>query len=88
MPQQPSRPESQFHRVRSVCEIEPFRLRVHFENGIEKEYDLNRWKDHPAFTLLFRHPGFVKSVQVEPGGYGVSWNDAIDLGCEELWKNG
>lgn len=79
---------SSFHRVRSVCEIKPLRLRVEFADGIEKEYDLNRWKDHPAFALLFRYPGFVKSCKVGPGGYGISWNDDIDLSCEELWGCG
>ncbi|HAX51031.1 MAG TPA: DUF2442 domain-containing protein, partial [Lachnospiraceae bacterium] len=22
------------------------------------------------------------------GGYGISWNDDVDLECEELWDNG
>ncbi len=21
-------------------------------------------------------------------GYGISWNDEIDLSCDELWENG
>ncbi len=81
-------PKSKFHRIRSVCEIKPFCLRVEFEGGIEKEYDLSLWKEHPAFALLFQKPGFVKSVKVEPGGYGVSWNDDMDLSYEEIWGNG
>lgn len=27
-------------------------------------------------------------VKVDAGGYGVSWNDDIDLSCNELWENG
>lgn len=27
-------------------------------------------------------------VQVDPGGYGISWNDNVDLSENELWING
>ena len=77
-----------FHRIRSVSVSESFLIRIEFENGIEKEYDLNRLKDRPEFALLFRHPDFAKAVRVDPGGYGISWNDEIDIGCEELWNHG
>jgi hypothetical protein len=29
-----------------------------------------------------------KSVRVDEGGYGISWDDEIDLSEYELWKNG
>ena len=25
--------------------------------------------------------------KVDVGGYGISWNDEIDLSCDELWDN-
>jgi len=27
-------------------------------------------------------------VKVDVGGYGLVWNEYIDLACEELWENG
>ena len=27
-------------------------------------------------------------VEVDNGGYGISWNDDIDLSCDELFENG
>ena len=32
--------------------------------------------------------GLFEQVQVDSGGYGISWNDDIDLSCNELWENG
>lgn len=29
-----------------------------------------------------------KKVQVDTGGYGISWNDDLDLESEEIWENG
>jgi hypothetical protein len=28
------------------------------------------------------------SVEVDVGGYGVIWNDDLDLSCDELFENG
>jgi hypothetical protein len=77
-----------FHRIHTVSVIEPFRLRAVFVDGTEKEYDLQRWKHCPEFSLLFRHPALQTAVRVEPGGYGISWNDNIDLSAEEIFGNG
>jgi hypothetical protein len=38
------------------------------------------------FTI--QNDALFKTVKVDPGGYGVSWNDEIDLGEYELWMNG
>lgn len=27
-------------------------------------------------------------VAVDVGGYGIVWNDELDLSCDELWENG
>lgn len=35
-----------------------------------------------------RQPAFFKNVKVEQGGYGIVWNEDIDLSEYELWKNG
>jgi hypothetical protein len=31
---------------------------------------------------------FFKSAHVDAGGYGISWNDDIDISEYELWNNG
>ncbi|MBQ4463666.1 MAG: DUF2442 domain-containing protein, partial [Eubacterium sp.] len=33
-------------------------------------------------------PGLFNQVKVDSGGYGVSWNDQIDLECNDLWEYG
>lgn len=77
-----------FHKIRTVSVIKPFLLYAVFTDGTEKVYDLRQWEHRPEFSLLFRHPAFVSAVRVEPGGYGISWNDDIDLGAEEIYENG
>jgi hypothetical protein len=70
--------------VRAVGETE---LLVRFQNGVEKVYDCCQVVARPQFQLL-RSPAFFRAVKVDPGGYGISWSDDLDLSEYELWTNG
>lgn len=37
---------------------------------------------------LLKHDAFFKAVTVDPGGYGISWNDDMDVSEYELWHRG
>lgn len=41
-----------------------------------------------GFKELYRYPELFASVKVDEGGYGVIWNDELDLSCDELYTNG
>jgi hypothetical protein len=70
-----------------VQPVENKRLLVRFTNGIEKIYDCKPLLALERFHLL-RNEAFFKAVRVDPGGYGISWNDEMDLSEYELWVNG
>lgn len=78
-----------FHKVKSVEPLPGYRLWVIFLSGERKEYDVkplfDRWE---TFKSLSSIPGLFNLVKVDPGGYGISWNEDIDLSCNELWENG
>jgi len=62
-------------------------LLVRFDNGVEKIYDCRPLLGGPQFRLLAT-TAFFRAVRVDPGGYGISWNDNIDLSGYELWVRG
>jgi hypothetical protein len=62
-------------------------LLVTFEGGIKKIYDCGPLLSRPQFQLL-ASPPFFNAVHVDPGGYGISWSDDIDLSEYELWTHG
>ncbi len=74
-------------KVESVEPLEGKRLLVRFVNGAEKVYDCNPLLHLEMFRPL-KNEAFFKSVKVDAGGYGVSWNDGVDLSEYELWVNG
>ena len=78
-----------FHKVKSVTPLPNYMLLVHFADGVAKQYDVKplfeSMEDFNAFQTL---PGLFEQVTADPGGYGISWNDDLDLACDELWSNG
>ena len=78
-----------FYKVKSVETLENYLLLIIFQNGIKKQYDIKplfeKWKE---FKTLYNNLVLFKNVKVDAGGYGISWNDNLDLSCTELWNNG
>lgn len=74
-------------RIESIIAQADRRLLVRFVNGVEKTYDCSQLLRIDRFDAL-KNEAFFKTVKVDPGGYGISWNDDIDLSEYELWING
>lgn len=77
------------HKIKSVKPMENTVLLVEFQNGIEKTYDIqNIYFVFPQFKIFETEKKLFAQVQVDVGGYGISWNDELDLDAEEIWENG
>ena len=74
-------------KILSVQALDDKKLLVKFVNGVEKIYDCNPLLSRDMFEVL-KNDTFFKSVKVDSGGYGISWNDDADLSEYELWSNG
>ena len=77
-----------FHKVKFVAPLPDFKLSVKFYEGVTKIYDVKPWFDkqkvfHQSFDLRLFY-----SVKADMGGYGIIWNEDVDLHCNELWNNG
>lgn len=77
-----------FIKVKSVEPLHGLMLRVKFENGIIKLYDVKPLIEQMEDFKSLENDVLFNSVKTDLGGYGISWNDFIDLECTELWDNG
>lgn len=78
-----------FHKITSISALPDYRLSVHFWNGITKIYNMQPiFKKWPRFRRLLDDDKLYFKVKVDIGGYGVVWDDELDLSAEELWYNG
>ena len=76
-----------YERIRDIEVLEDYLLRVKFYNEVIKIYDCKPLLEKDVFKPL-KNESFFKRVKVDSGGYGIIWNDDIDLAESELWING
>jgi hypothetical protein len=74
-------------KIQYVKPLTNKRLLVLFNNGAQKLYDCHQILHLPGFRWL-QDDAFFKTVMVDIGGYGISWNDETDLSEYELWHHG
>ncbi|MBO5306050.1 MAG: DUF2442 domain-containing protein [Clostridia bacterium] len=78
-----------FHKVKNVFALPEYKLSVQFSEGVTKIYDIKPlFEQLPSFVDLKNNPQEFTCVSVDVGGYGIVWNDELDLSCDELWENG
>lgn len=77
-----------FERIKSIEPLNDFMLRAVFENGITKLYDVKPVINKINDFQDLKNNNIFKNVKVDTGGYGISWNDYLDLECTEIWQNG
>lgn len=76
-----------YPKVRSVVALPNRKLKVAFTSGEVKIYNCTPLIAEDAFRPL-KDEAFFKNVRVDSTGYGISWNDDIDLSESELWIRG
>lgn len=81
--------ENMIHKIKEVRPLDNFVILVMFKNSVEKEYDTKQLFDRfPQFEAFENERGLFEKVAVDVGGYGIVWNDELDLAAEEIWYNG
>lgn len=78
-----------FYKIKTVKPLSDYSLLIQFENNEKKQYNIKPLMDELApFKALQYIPGLFEQVKVDAGGYGISWNDELDLACDEMYFNG
>ncbi|MBQ8409205.1 MAG: DUF2442 domain-containing protein [Clostridia bacterium] len=78
-----------FHKIKNVAALPEYKLSVQFSEGVTKIYDVKPlFEKITLFAELKDNYEEFACVTVDVGGYGIVWNDDLDLSCDELWENG
>lgn len=72
-------------RVRpvEVRALEPYRIWLHYDDGVEGEVDLSHLASRRLFAA-WPDPSFFSAARLDPGGF-VVWSDDIDLCGDALY---
>lgn len=77
------------HRIKEVSAKKDYIIEVVFFGGEIKQYDMkNLFVVFPQFQAFKENEELFESVTVDQGGYGISWNDELDLDSETIWEDG
>ena len=76
-----------FHKIKNVTPLQDFKLSIQFAEGITKIYDMKKLIENNKIFVYLKDINLFNSVEVDIGGYGIIWNDDIDISCDELFEN-
>lgn len=78
-----------FHKVKSVTPMPDYVLLAHFTDGSDRLYDMKRlFAEYPVFRTFETIPGLFQTARADVGGFGIIWNEDIDIDAEEVYRNG
>ena len=77
------------HRIQSVKAKKNYMIEAVFYSGEIIEYNVKRlFLVFPQFKIFEKEKELFEKVVVDDGGYGISWNDELDLNAETIWEDG
>ncbi len=77
-----------FHKIKNVTALPGYKILIQFSEGITKIYNLKELIKKNSMFQKLKNEQLFYNVEVDIGGYGVIWDDNIDISCDELFENG
>lgn len=77
-----------FHKIKNVTALKDYKLSVQFAEGATKIYSVKNLIETNKMFEPLKNKELFDCVEVDTGGYGVIWNDEIDISCDELFEKG
>lgn len=76
------------HKIKSIKTKDGLILEAVFLDGTVREYDVaNMFALYPLMEKLEDRSCFDRA-RIDVGGYGISWDDELDLDAETIWEEG
>lgn len=76
------------HKIKSIRTEDDLVISATFFDGTIKKYDIkNLFGFYPQLKEL-ENKELFNNIQIDAGGYGISWNDDLDLDAETIWEGG
>ena len=72
-------------RLISVEPVDPLKLRLRYETGEVKLFDVAPYATGPWYGEL-KDRAYFRTVQLLPGGTGIEWTGGQDIAPHELYE--
>lgn len=74
-------------KLTKVEPVEPRKLRLFYETGEMKLFDVSPYISGPWYGEL-EEPAYFRTVRVLPNGIGIEWGHGQDIAPHELYEQG
>ncbi|HKZ55008.1 MAG TPA: DUF2442 domain-containing protein [Anaerolineales bacterium] len=71
--------------VRSLEALQEFKVRFTFDNGVQREIDLEPYLHGPIFEPIRNDPATFRAMKVEGGT--IAWENGADIDPDVLYYN-
>ena len=77
-------------KIEDIVPLQNYGLLVFFRNGVIKKCDIKKFfnKNKSLKTFLTLHKDMFQYVRIQPGGYGVYWEENMCISDTELYDKG
>ncbi len=78
-----------FVKITSLATLPEYNLLVGFSTGEYKKFDLKPvMEKYAPFRALKETVGLYEQAKIDIGGYGIVWNDDLDISAEGIYEKG
>ena len=77
-------------KIEDIVPLQNYGLLVFFCNGVIKKCDIKKFfnKNKSLKTFLTLHKDMFQYVRIQPGGYGIYWEENMSISDTELYDKG
>mgnify|MGYP002508089029 CR=1 FL=1 len=76
-------------KVEDVLVLQDMHLLIFFRNGEIRKCSMREYfEKEKRFRALLMYPASFEAVRVQPGGYGIGWNEDTVITDQELYRMG
>lgn len=77
-------------KIEDIVPLQNYGLLVFFRNGVIKKCDVKKFfnKNKSLKTFLTLHKDMFQYVRIQPGGYGIYWEENMSISDTELYDKG
>lgn len=75
-------------RVEEAVPLDDGQMLIFFRNGAARKCDIRKLCSDRRFAPILQNARLFSAVQVQTDGYGVTWGENLDVGADQLYREG
>lgn len=75
-------------RVEEAVPLDDGQMLVFFRNGAARKCNMRQLCTDRRFAPILRYAKLFSTVRIQTDGYGVTWGENLDVGADQLYREG